>query len=393
MSDFEFTKEGLTIQTLNEIKSEVETALKAVYGSDINLDSDTPDGQRVGIYAKHFSDLQEFIAALYTRLDPDLSFGTFFDVILKYCGITRKPGTRSTVSLTIITNQACTLPAGFTVADDSGQNWITEDEIELVSGTNEDIPFVSENYGAYEASSDTITETVDVVLGVTSFTNPEAATAGLDEESEEDIRIRRNNSLENAAYSIIGSLTAKLWALDNVTDVKVYENDSDEYDSDKALMAHTIWPVIEGGADADIAEIIAKNKTGGTGLKGDELVDYVESFENKNGDTIEITHNMKFDRPTEIPLYIQLTATRTGSTAVDTDLIVSTLVDDADFSIEEYAHAAKGYSVAYEAGTNFVLSDFEISIDGETWTDEYLNPGYGAKFVLSSDNITVTEVS
>jgi len=63
-----FTPDGLTIQTFDEIYAELVAGYQAIYGTDINLDPDSPDGQRVGIEAKARLDAQAFALALYNQL-------------------------------------------------------------------------------------------------------------------------------------------------------------------------------------------------------------------------------------------------------------------------------------------------------------------------------------
>lgn len=43
---------GLTLQTLAEIVTELETGFKAIYGVDINLDANSPDGQMINLFAQ-----------------------------------------------------------------------------------------------------------------------------------------------------------------------------------------------------------------------------------------------------------------------------------------------------------------------------------------------------
>ena len=48
----EFTPDGVEIETFDEIYNRVAQGLKDIYGADIDLSQETPDGQRVGIIVK-----------------------------------------------------------------------------------------------------------------------------------------------------------------------------------------------------------------------------------------------------------------------------------------------------------------------------------------------------
>lgn len=386
-----FTFEGLDIRTLTEINQELIDGYKAIYGNDINLEASTPDGQRIGIDAKAIADIEEFLLNLYNQMDADLAFGEWLNKLIKFSGIQRKPATRSTVEMEIVTDRILTLPANYTLEDELGQEWIVTADTALINGTNT-VTFVAKNFGSVSADANTITEQSDVVLGVVSVTNPAIAVEGLDEETDEELRLRRAKSVENPAYSTVGGLFARLSDLAGVTDVVVEENDTDTLDVARNLTAHTIWCIIEGGTTTDIIETIAKNRTAGIRTKGSESGIYVETLTRPDGSEFEIQHEMNFDRPTYVDLYITLTATRTDTNSpVDVDLIKQKLVGRT-YRIQENARASELYSLAYQAGTNFVLSDLEISDDNVTFTDENIISGFGAKFQIQTANITVNEV-
>jgi len=60
----EFTAEGITTETFDDIYNRLADGLKLIYGSDIDLSQNTPDGQRIGIIAKEILDGQSFASLL-----------------------------------------------------------------------------------------------------------------------------------------------------------------------------------------------------------------------------------------------------------------------------------------------------------------------------------------
>ena len=398
----EFTIEGISIQTFDEIFEELAEAYRDIYGQDINLDQDSPDGQRVALEAKARLDLQTFALQLYSQIDPDFSAGDFQNKIIKWAGIERGPATKSTVDVTITTDRNITLESGYIVKDLTEQEWETTDENSLIIGANT-ITLTAISFGNIEADADTITEPVTIILGILSVTNPLAATSGSDEETDEELRIRRNKSLENAAFSTIGSMFAKLANLNGVTEVAVYENDTDTADqlrdptsgelvASVGMPAHAIWCIVENGEVTDIAETIAKNKTGGTALRGSEEATFQEDLLNADGSTFIVLHAIKYDRPSDKTLHVECTATRKdASQAIDLDLI-KTKIAEKEYKINDDALATELYFYGYQAGTNFVLTDMQISDDDITYTDNDLPSGFDEIWKIETANITVTEV-
>lgn len=386
----EFTKEGIETQTFTEVFNQLVQQYKDIYGSDIDLSQNTPDGQKIGIEAKLATDLQEFALSLADSRDPDFAEGNNLNIIAKVCGITRNPATQSSVLVTVTTNEAIVLASGFTIADDNNQNWITKEDLILTQGDN-DIEFYSENFGSISALAGTITTIITVIREIVSVTNPDDAVVGVDEETDENFRIRRNLSTENPAYSTLGSLYARLANIENVTDVVAYENNQDTTDPVRDMPPHSIWCIVKDGTNEKIAEVIVKNKTGGTTMKGQVVVEYEENRIRPNGTPITLYHQIKFDRPILKNLYIRLTVEEISiEDPIDIQLIKNKLLTKK-YLIGEDAQANSLFCLIYQAGTNFIATDLEISIDEVTWTDKQISANFDDLFIILNENITITE--
>ena len=182
-----------------------------------------------------------------------------------------------------------------------------------------------------------------------------------------------------------------MFLLDTVTDAVIYENATDTYDALKDLNAHTLWCIIDGGSIDEITKIIATDKTIGTDLKGTVSNNYVEIFLKADGTTRALTHIVKFDRPTEIPLYIKLTVSKKIITdIIDMDAIKNKLIEKL-YSINEKATATELYAYVYSAGNTFIASNLEVSKDNITFGNTATND-YDEKFIISAVNIAITEV-
>jgi uncharacterized phage protein gp47/JayE len=391
MAELKIDATGLTINDLNDVFDFLSEQYKLIYGEDINIDQDTPDGQIISIYSKLNADAQAALLQIYNSFDPDTAVGVELNKIIKLSAITRQPATKSTVSVNVTASTTVTLPTDYILVDTLGQNWIIQ-ESETINAGITSIEFEAVEWGSISANADTITEQGTILTEVTSVTNPLAASVGLDEETDVELRQRRNRSLEKPSFSTVGSLLTRLLEIDSVTDAIVYENATDIQDTERNIAPHTLWCIIEGGLNADITEIIAKEKTAGTGLKGTIEEDYTEEFKRANGTTRTHIHPVKFDRPTEVEIYIRLNVTckEIGCT-IDTDLIKEKLTGKT-FTINEDLTITELYSFVYQAGSNFIATDLEASLDDITYVDTELDADYDEKFVITTAKITITEV-
>lgn len=386
----ELTPSGVEIQTFKEIYDQKADALKLIYGSDINLDPNTADGQRIGIESKLLLDIQAFALNLYNSIDPDLAIGMSLDSAIKNAGIRRRPASLSQVDVNIVTSRALTLSKGYQVQDDIGQIWETDEELSLLSGSNS-ITLFSEKFGAVDALPNTVNNPVTIIIGVTSVDNTNAATVGSEEESDADLKIRRNRSLENPSTSTIGGMFSSLGNISGVVKLSIKENDTDTYDPVLDLNAHSIWIIIEGGSIDDITETMVYNKTAGTGMKGAIESIFTENIELENGLGIAIQHKMKFDRPDIVDLFVNLTVSSKISSIVDETSIKDALAAE-NYNIGQIATASELYSNAYGAQNNLTVTALEISDDNITFTDASIVPTADVRFRIEPANVIITVI-
>jgi hypothetical protein len=183
-----------------------------------------------------------------------------------------------------------------------------------------------------------------------------------------------------------------LASLPNVTDVAVYENDTDTTDSD-SIPAHSLWVVVEGGSVADIVEAMTKNKTGGKGMVGSVTGTFSEYFKRPNGTTFTIVHSMTFDRPVDVPVLVRLDATRKDAANPVDEALVSQAIAARTFNIGENLLAGDLYRLAFNAGESFIPTNLEISRDsGATYTDGRILSDLNEKFSIAAGDVAVTEI-
>lgn len=384
------TNTGISIDSFNDLFDDIATEYKNIYGEDISIDQDTSDGQKLSIFVKAYRDLQELGVDLYNSFDPDTAVGTQLNKLIKLCGITRGIATKSIVDIEVTTSQAVTLDADYTLTDTLGQLWIISSSQSLGIGTNT-ISFIADEWGAIEALPNTITEFESIVIGVDSVTNPLSAVAGINEETDNELKIRRNRSVSKASQSSKFGLLGKLLELNGVNDCKIHENKTDTLDVDLNLAANSVWVIVDGGEINDIHEVIANDRALGVNLKG-SITDTVSSDYTINDRTITTTEDSSFDRPTETEIYVKMNvAKKNAETSIDEQLIKNKILT-APFYIYDNIYTNELYPYIYQAGTTFVVSALQISRDNITYTSNGIAAGYDEKFILTDAKILITEI-
>lgn len=389
----QFDNNGLQVDTFRDIFQSLSDAYKGIYGQDIDLDQESPDGQRVAIEAQARTDIEAALQWLYSQMDPDFNTGDMQQIIAKLHGLYLRPGSRSQRDLKVTTDRPVLLYSGYKIRDQANQVWFVRQDITVPAGTTT-VTFFAQNFGKVTGLiSDTFTQ-LTPELGILSIISDTAVVVGRDEETPEQFRQRRNRSLENPATGSTGAIFAKVAQLAGVTDLNIDENDTKFDDPDTGIPANSIWLVVEGGAVSEITEVMVKQKGGGTGTKGSVTGRYIESLVRPDGTILQIAHDLQFDRPVYKPLHIRLTARRkVTNDPVDQDSLKEALAS-RELHIGESIDANEFYADGYSTSrVNYVLTDLMISDDGSTYTDAELYPGFQGKFTLSTSDIDITEVT
>lgn len=351
----------MTIQTLTEIRDELVSGLQSIYGADINLDPNTPDGQLVNIIAQAKIDMLELINEVFASFDPDQAIGVNLDRRCAINGIQRAGGTYTQQLVSVTVDRALTLngldtsTAPFTVQDPEGNRYQLVTTTAFALAETQPLTFQAVEVGAVTSALNTITDVVTITLGVTGVNNPTTATTvGVAQESDPALRTRRARSVSIPSKGYLDGLIGALLDLDSVTQVEVFENFTDVTDL-RGIPPHSIWVIVLGGTSADIAQVIYVKRSLGCGMKGATEVSIVQA------DGLEII--IKFDRPISQPLYIRFNVEAiTG--VVDLDYLRDQLLLQLTYGINQAADSSRVVALAKAIYPNASISEEGVSTDG-----------------------------
>lgn len=244
---------GLTIATDAELVAAFTAAMQLIYGSDINLASDTPDGQMMNIFIQAVLDVEDLLLQINNMFDPDNAIGVILDQRVAINGIQRQAGTFTVTNVTLVTSQSVNLygldqsaQPVYTVADNAGHQWqLQSTQLGLSAGTTV-LAFQASTPGANLTVPNTITVPVTIVLGVTSINNPTTYTSlGIDEESDAVLKVRRSKSVSLSSQGYLAGLLAALENIPGITSAFVYENVTGTTNVD-GVPGHSIWVIVAG---------------------------------------------------------------------------------------------------------------------------------------------------
>lgn len=388
---------GLILDTRQELVESFSNDLKGIYGQDINLEQNAPDGQLVNIASQAGSDVRDLAYFVYNSFGVTTASGNALDSRVALNGINRKGGTYTIVSITIVVDRTLSLKGlddnandidgtGYTVQDNAGNQFILLKSVTLTEGVHE-LNFRSKEIGEVNTIVNTITTASEIVLGVVSVNNLSAPTqVGENQESDLDLRARRERSFALAASGTVEAIEASLLALQGVTEARAYENDT-KVTNDDGIPPNSLWVIVDGGADNDIAQILDRKKTVGGGWKGQQVV----NLEKSNGNLVQL----KFDRPVAKDLYLKFDIKPVNNALIDLNAVKAYIIANLVYKIGSPAESSQLISLVLDginqtAGVAGFPLNLLISKDDVNYTEFLEVDTKDEQYTLDITRITIT---
>lgn len=364
---------GLTVNSVTDIVDALTADMQTIYGPDINVDPNSPDGQLINIYAQTAADILELLVDVYNSFSVEGAYGTPLDQRVSLNGITRRQGTYTTTPVLVVVSIAMTLPGldvldadptaqVFTVSDNAGNQFFLETSHVFGSAGSASLTFRAVTIGAVEVSPNTITNQVTTILGVTSVNNPTTSgtVTGVTEETDAQLKIRHGQSFALASTGPADAISAALLALPDVVDAYVVENVSNT--TVNTVPPHCVWCIVNGGTASEIAQAIYAKKGIGCDMKGSQSL----TIGRPNGTNFVAL----WDDAIAQPLFIKFTINgKVPGTAFDTTLIASQLAAALVYKLGNNPNVGDVVTAMQTIAPNGYITDIGVSDDGITYFD------------------------
>ncbi len=403
MSDF-FNENGLTLATLTEIRNKLITEMRNIYGQDISLDSNTPDGQFVNIDAQAGINLREILKELDESFNLWSAKGRILDQRVALINVKRKSGTFTTTQCHITTNntnfvvnlqglddQSSELePTNnpFTISDEAGNLFYLQNSITINSAETTEAIFRSSAIGQVIVAQNSLVRIITTIKGVVAVNNPLPADLGRNGQSDIELRNHAWFSIGNGSLGWVDSIVTNVLQIESVEDCRVYENVDTSPQDENGIPINCIWVIVDGDqSDTEkqaIGQVIKVKRAGG-GMKGDVVVN-VPRLNNQ-------IFVAKFDYCQQIPIYLKMSLTiRNSSDNLQdiSDFIKRLLVAEVVYRIGDSSNISDFIAPIVAYNKDIDTTDVKISIDNTNWLETIQVPSIDSKFVLSIDNIELT---
>jgi len=373
--------DGISGPTYAEVLAAVTADFQSIYGSDANLAADSQDGQLLAVFSQAIYDSQQSAIKAFNDFRPNSAQGVGLSSIVKINGLQRQVATPSQCIVTI-GGVAGTIITDGVVGDNAGfsSRWLLPASVTIPDSGTIQVTATCEEDGSTPAAAASLTVILTPTLGWQTVTNAASATEGNPVESDAALRVRQGQSTSRPALSVIDSIYGNVAALEGVSRLQIYENDTDATDAN-GIPSHSIALVAEGGDAQEIGETIALIKTPGTGTDGDVEVEVIDSR--------GVPALIRFYDMAAIPITVEIEiAPLTGYTSAIGTTLKAAVVDFINtLAIGEDSYLSRLFSPANLGGTGdgatFVVSAIRQSRDGD--------PPAAANVVIDFNEAAITD--
>lgn len=378
---------GLQVKTITEYFDELANGIPGypgfygIFGNDINLDPNSPDGQLLNLIALIAADQGELLASINAAFDPDQATGVDLDDRCGINGVTRQGATYTVQNVVVTVDRALTLPGldtstPFTIADASGNQFQLLTSFSFVGAGPQTLAFRAAEIGPVQTTPGTITNIVTATIGVVSVNNAVAASQiGQEQETDAALRIRRANSVSLPSKGFIQGLLGALIDIEGVIQAIVLENNTNATDG-RGIPGHTIWVIVnaDSSLNAQIAQAIYVKRNAGCGMKGSISV-VVTPPDASPPETI------LFDHPTAVPLYINFNYAVVTGADPGAPFIRAALLAALSYQIGQTADVTTIVALIHGIAPNIVVTAEGVSLSNSGYAATLAAPAVNDLFV------------
>ena len=268
MTLFRVDGTGVTVPSLEEAQASIRTIFQRLFGDDLALDPQTPQGQLAGAIAVLESLVGELLVGLGNATDPDTVIGLQQDVLYKLLSIQRQEATHSRVTATVTGVAGTGLNVGSRAKTALGAEFRTIDTVTIAPAPGVTVEMESVEAGPVAAIAGTLIQIVTVVPGWETINNDESATLG---------QARQEDPIYRSTYTIRTGRLSRTY-LDSmravVTEAGVTKQNNrttqeNRTKADIIIQEWTLWLnsvlfICSGGVASDITRAIENHRATGT---------------------------------------------------------------------------------------------------------------------------------
>ena len=260
------------LPTAPAVLAGVQADINSAFGSGVNPQLSTPQGQLAQSEAAIIGDKNAQIAYIANMLNPATATGIWQDAIGQLYFISRIQASGTVVSATCIGAVGTVIPAGSIAQDTNGYLYASTAVAVIPATGSVAVQFQNLTTGPLVCNIGALSLIYTAIPGWDSITNTAAGAIGTNVETQSQFEFRRQLSVANNAVNSVQSIEAAVLSVPNVIDAYVVDNATGStvsYGSTSySLAPSSVCVSVAGGAASAIAQAIWSHKSLGCSYNG-----------------------------------------------------------------------------------------------------------------------------
>lgn len=397
MPTFGMTDQGFVPKRLSDVLESITTKVKNIEDANgnkpfINESADTELGQFSQILAEEISICWEQAYLASQQFDPINARGVPLRGLVQINGITASDGSYTQVSMTLGGTAGTVIPEGSVIATSDGKELYSTVATATIGNTGYVVvSAICTEKGPKTPGNSTIITIKTPVFGWRSATNTSTISVGTLPDTDAQLHIKQERATSATSYRQVDAIIGGLIRVDGVKYARLFVNKTLTTNSD-GITGKTIAPVVVGGTNEDIAEVLRLKCGTLDNFQGTTTVTYTGPL----GDSQDIS----FSRPTEIPIYVSIDISETENstfTESDIDKIKQAIVDYAEYDQSGMSGFPPGADVILSrlytpinSVPGFKVNSLEIGKAADSLASSDIEIEWNELATFSTENITVT---
>lgn len=224
------TGSGIIVPDTSTVLSDVQQEWRDVFGDNLSVDPETPQGRIIEMIARGRVFTIQMAAALSNVLNLNKAYGFVLDDLGSLFQLSRNVATYSTVQIQLNGVPGTIIPKGTELLSDNGDKFTNDfdaydaEDYTIGAGGSVTALFRAEEPGNIVVLPDAIKTIITPVAGLETVNNPDSATVGAEQESDESFRNRIKASLNINSMAVLSAIKSAVANIDGVKQVAAYEN-------------------------------------------------------------------------------------------------------------------------------------------------------------------------
>lgn len=310
--------------------------------------NETADGllaQFTSIIAEEIATCWEQAYLASVQYDPQNASGVALRGLVQINAINPSYGSYTQISINVRGTPGTVIPEGSRIASTDGSQVYQIPAAVIIPDAGSIVTTaICTETGPNDPEPGTIIQIQTPIFGWNYASNVSTTSVGTDADTDTELHIKQSRATAATSYRQVDAIIAGIMNVPGVTFARLYVNNTLTTDS-RGITGKTMAPVVVGGVDADIANVL-RLKAGSLDNFQGNLATPI-TYTGPLGDT----QTIDFYRPVEKPIYIAISLTVTDSVAYPKD--AETQIKQA---IVNYAQYDQSGIAGFPPGADVLIS-------------------------------------